>query len=85
MEERLFTAMCFLDMSNDKIWLIDSGCTHHMTVDESLFNSLDKTCQTKVRIGDGSKIQSRGKGVVTMKTPSGTKSISDVLYVLKID
>ena len=44
--------MCNTTKVNDSSWLIDSGCTNHMTADLSLFKELDKSYLSKVRIGN---------------------------------
>ncbi|KAF3668029.1 putative serine/threonine-protein kinase roco7-like [Capsicum annuum] len=62
-------------------WLIDSGCTNLMTCDKDLFKDLRPTKVTKVRIGHGGYIPAKGMGTITIETQSGTKIISDVLYV----
>ncbi|KAK2434095.1 hypothetical protein QL285_019281 [Trifolium repens] len=80
-EEYLFAATCFSTNKNNKNWLVDSGCTHHMARDEELFKELDKTIASKVTIGNGESVDVKGKGVVVIETNSGTKYISDVLFV----
>ncbi|XP_071926089.1 uncharacterized protein [Coffea arabica] len=62
-----------------------SGCTHHMTYDESIVRKLDKSQISKVRIGNGDYIEVKGKGSVAIDYGSGTKIISDVLYVPEIN
>jgi hypothetical protein len=56
-EDLLFMAtiqeMCNTTKANDSSWLIDSGCTNHMTADMSLFKDLDKSYLSRVRIGNG--------------------------------
>ena len=37
MEEHLFVASCFATNTTMESWLIDSGCTNHMTYDHELF------------------------------------------------
>ena len=85
-EEQLFVATCFVtsNRSSDS-WLIDSGCTHHMTNDKELFKELDKTVISKVKIGNGEYISVKGKGTVALESLSGLKYITDVLYVPDID
>jgi len=56
-----------------------------MTHDKDLFRELRSTNTSKVRIGNGENITVEGKGTVAISTCSGTKFISDVLYVLEID
>ncbi|RVW87520.1 hypothetical protein CK203_036356 [Vitis vinifera] len=42
-EEQLFAATCFANKSTSKSWLVDSGCTNHMTNNQDLFRELDRT------------------------------------------
>jgi len=56
-----------------------------MTNDMSLFKELKPTAITKVRIGNGDHLPVRGKGTIAISSHSGTKTISDVLYVPDID
>ena len=60
-EEQLFVAMCFANKSTSESWLVDSGCTNHMTNDQDLFTELDRTTISKVRIGNGEYIPMKGK------------------------
>ena len=41
-EEYLFVATCFASDITSETWLIDSGCTHHMTRDKGMFVKLDR-------------------------------------------
>jgi len=61
-EEQLFVASYFStnNNSNDS-WLIDSGCTNHMTNNHDLFKELDGTAISKVKIGNGDYIDVKGK------------------------
>ena len=65
-------------------WLIDSGCTSHMTPRLSGFKKLDQPHKSKVKIGNGDLLDVKGKGVVAVETPISTKYISDVLFVPEI-
>ncbi|KAM7489733.1 hypothetical protein LguiB_027217 [Lonicera macranthoides] len=84
-EEQLFAVSCFATNSSTESWLIDSGCTNHMTYDRELFRELDLTAISKVRIGNGARIAVKGKGTVALEGRTGLKLISDVLYVPKIN
>ncbi|XP_016667265.1 uncharacterized protein [Gossypium hirsutum] len=66
-------------------WLVDSGCTNHMTYDEKLFKDLDRSLKSKVRIGNGEYLEVKGRGTVTIESCTGTKLILDVLFVPEID
>ena len=78
-------ATSFSTSSSSECWLIDSDCTNHMTYDRTLFKELKPTEVTKVRIGNGDYISTKGKGTISITTSSGTKMISDVLYVPDIN
>nr|GMD70722.1 Retrovirus-related Pol polyprotein from transposon TNT 1-94 [Ipomoea batatas]GMD72670.1 Retrovirus-related Pol polyprotein from transposon TNT 1-94 [Ipomoea batatas] len=83
-EEQLFVATCFASQLSSIVWLIDSGCTNHITFDESLFREIDKTVISKVKIGNRQYIEVKGKGIVAIEGPSGIKLIYDVMFVPKI-
>ncbi|KZV43091.1 hypothetical protein F511_04483 [Dorcoceras hygrometricum] len=84
-EDHLFVATCFSGIESSENWLIDSGCTKHMTYDKYLFRELSSTTSSKVRVGNGKYITVKGKGTVAISTYAGTKLISDVLYVPEVD
>lgn len=71
--------------SSSDSWLIDSGCTNHMTNDQELFKELDQTIISKVKIGNVEFILAKGKGTVAKESLIGLKYITDVLYVPNID
>ncbi|XP_017617942.1 uncharacterized protein LOC108462512 [Gossypium arboreum] len=85
-EEQVFAVFCsaaLKKVSND--WLLDSGCTNHMSSDAAIFKSLDRNCKSKVKVGNNHFIKAEGKGDVVICTPTGNKIISNVLLVLEID
>lgn len=84
-EDHLFVATCFSSIESSERWLVDSGCTNHMTHNKKLFRELGNANSSKVRVGNGKYIAVKGKGTVAISTCSGTKFISDVLYVPEID
>ncbi|RVW33654.1 hypothetical protein CK203_092961 [Vitis vinifera] len=61
LEEQLFAKTCFANKSTSKSWLMDSGCTNHMTNDQDLLRKLVRTTISKVRIGNGEYIPVKGK------------------------
>ncbi|CAL5436624.1 unnamed protein product [Camellia sinensis] len=80
-----FLASCFATNSSIESWLINSGCTNHMTYNRELFKELEKIVISKVRIGNGVHIAVKGKGTVAIEGHMGLKLISDVLYVPEIN
>jgi len=53
--------------SNTNEWLIDSGCSNHMTYNKSLFTTLSKAPTSHVELGNGYKAEIIGCGTITMK------------------
>ena len=78
-------ATCFSGCESSESWLIDNGCTNHMTNNKELFRDLRQTNITKVRIGNGDYISVKGKGTIEIASCSGIKLIPDVLFVPEID
>ena len=83
--DQLFVASCFISSTPCDFWLVDSGCTNHMTSDEKLFINLDKSIKSRVRIGNGQHLAIEGRGTVTIKSCVWIKLVYDVMYVLEID
>ena len=81
-EKQLFVATCFMSSSSSECWLIDSGCTNHITSDLELFKDLDRSQVSK---GNGDYIMVKGKGIEAIESCTSTKLIYDVTYVLDID
>ncbi|XP_075080569.1 uncharacterized protein LOC142166057 [Nicotiana tabacum] len=67
-EEQLFIATCFASNSSSESWLIDSGCTNHMSNDQELFQELDRYVIGKVRIGNGDLLDAKGRGIVVIES-----------------
>ncbi|XP_017640178.1 uncharacterized protein LOC108481577 [Gossypium arboreum] len=84
-EDHLLVGFCFSSSILCDSWLVDSGCTNHMTYDEKLFKDLDRSLKSKVRIGNGEYLEVKGRGTVAIESCTGTKLISDVLFVPEID
>jgi hypothetical protein len=78
-------AACYSTSNSKETWLIDSGCTNHMTHNVGIFKELDKSFYSKVTIGNGEHVDVKGKGIVAVETLSGIKYISDVLFVPEIN
>ena len=57
----MFVATCIIDMNSKNCWLIDSGCSNHMTHNKGLFREWCEITASKVRVGDGKHIAINGK------------------------
>ena len=80
----------FVAESPDTSWVVDSGSTHHMTFDRSLFDPDSFTPITPasfsgVQMGNGSMADIKGCGTITLCTTvhrrDGFLKLSNVLYV----
>ncbi|XP_017618092.1 uncharacterized protein LOC108462683 [Gossypium arboreum] len=71
-EEQVFVVTC--SAAQKKVsngWLLDNGCTNHMSPDAAIFKSLDKSCMTKIKVGNRHFIKAKGKrGCVDMHSHS---------------
>ncbi|XP_022963821.1 uncharacterized protein LOC111464007 [Cucurbita moschata] len=77
-EEEEEDQLCMVTSSSSKesceSWLIDSGCTNHMTYDKESFEELRDTEEDKrVRIGNGEHMEVKGKGTVAITSYEGYK------------
>lgn len=84
-EDHMFVASCYSTTISPESWLIDSGCTNHMCNDISLFKEVLPSKSRRVKVGNGEYVPVKGIGTVAIITTSGTKTISDVMYVPEID
>lgn len=84
-DEYLFMASQELNSHELNTWLIDSGCTSHMTKCLSFFNSIDRSIQSKVKLGNGEIVHAEGKGTIFIPTKKGIITVTDVLYIPDLD
>nr|KYP56111.1 Retrovirus-related Pol polyprotein from transposon TNT 1-94 [Cajanus cajan] len=52
-----------------------------MAKDQSIFKDIDKSVKVKVRLGNGTMVESQGKNTVMVETKKGTRLIKDMLLV----
>jgi len=66
----------------DRIWYLDNGASNHMTGNRSFFYEIDETITGKVRFGDDSRIDIRGKGDILFITQNEEKKVlADVYFI----
>ncbi|XP_047335793.1 uncharacterized protein LOC124939357 [Impatiens glandulifera] len=66
---------------NDNEWYVDSGCSNHMTGDESIFYKIDKSDTTRITMGNGAVVKSNGRGTIAVDSKTSKLLIHDVLFV----
>ncbi|KAJ9554165.1 hypothetical protein OSB04_018210 [Centaurea solstitialis] len=64
-----------------EVWILDSGCSNHMTSHQEWFSDLDEDFKHTVKLGNDSRIVVAGKGTIRMKVNGITQVISDVYYI----
>ena len=71
-----------MQVPNKDVWLVDSGCSNHMTGHSDLFSHLDTSFSSSIGLGDDRQVKASGKGVVPVLTKQNVvKNIYDVYYV----
>ena len=64
----------------ENVWLIESGCTSHMTY-EKLFIRLNTNIKVPIQVGNGAVLMSKGKRDIEVMTKKGARIIRDVFLV----
>ena len=68
--------------AGENMWYLDNGASNHMTGDKRYFSSIDKAITGKVRFGDDSRIDIRGKGTISFIDMNGeSRKMTDVYYI----
>ena len=68
--------------TGDNLWYLDNGASNHMTGNLEYFSKIDKSITGKVRFGDDSRINIKGKGSILFNTSSCERKIlTDVYYI----
>ncbi|XP_008227746.1 PREDICTED: uncharacterized protein LOC103327230 [Prunus mume] len=67
------------DVKVNHSWYIDSGCSNHMTGDESLLVNIQRNLTSKVKMGTGEIVPVAGKGTLVIETKLGRKHIQEVM------
>ena len=70
---------CSLDL-----WLLDSGCSNHMTGNKSLFSSLDSSVVTNIKLGDDFLVLAKGKGIVSVQSKKNENNFIHDFYMYYI-
>ncbi|CAA7041690.1 unnamed protein product [Microthlaspi erraticum] len=82
-EKLVFTeALSANDQDSKEQWVIDSGCTYHMTSRKDWFSEFNENASTTILLGDNHTVESKGCGSVKLRTNGGSiKVLNNVRYV----
>ena len=70
------------ETNNENVWYLDNGASNHMTGSQSFFKTLNESITGKVRFGDDSCIDIKGKGSILFCSRDGSKKILDDVYYI---
>ncbi|KAG7558463.1 Zinc finger CCHC-type [Arabidopsis thaliana x Arabidopsis arenosa] len=69
-------------INGEECWYLDNGASNHMTGDKRYFDRLDETISGKVRFGDDSRIDIKGKGTIAFTDANGRPRIMTEVYFI---
>ncbi|GJR08094.1 ribonuclease H-like domain, reverse transcriptase, RNA-dependent DNA polymerase [Tanacetum coccineum] len=68
--------------TDTSIWYLDNGASNHMTGIKSHFRDIDENITGRIRFGDGSYVEIKGKGSILLGCRNHKqKIVSDVYYI----
>ena len=68
--------------TEENIWYLDNGASNHMTGDRRYFSTINNTITGKVRFGDDSRIDIKGKGTISFVDMNGDpRKMTDVYFI----
>ncbi|KAG7582977.1 Zinc finger CCHC-type [Arabidopsis suecica] len=81
-EEKVVPSKYETNSGEDNIWYLDNGASNHMTGDQRYFSYLDRSISGKVRFGDDSRIDIKGKGSIEFVDRNGElRKLVDVYFI----
>ena len=78
-------ALMASDSWHQERWVIDSGCSYHMTSRRDWFDTFEEVSSGQVKLGDDFTVDVQGVGSIKIKAFGGTiKVLNNVRYVPKL-
>lgn len=75
-------ALSMYDQGAKEKWVIDSGCTYHMTSRMDWFSEFNENGSTMILLGDDHTVESRGTGTIKLNTHGGSiRMLKNVRFV----
>ncbi|GJT06761.1 ribonuclease H-like domain, reverse transcriptase, RNA-dependent DNA polymerase [Tanacetum coccineum] len=72
----------YKETNMDSLWYLDNGASNHMTRMREHFKELDEKVSGKVRFGDGSYIEIKGKGSILIECDDEKQRIISHVYYI---
>jgi len=74
------------NVDGENVWYLDNGASNHMTGDRRYFDKMDHSITGKVRFGDDSRIDIKGKGTIAFIDLNGKPRVmSDVYFIPELE
>jgi len=81
-EEKVVPSKYEVENGEDNIWYLDNGASNHMSGDKRYFSDIDEFITGKVRFGDDSRIDIKGKESIEFLDKNGEpRKIVDVYFI----
>lgn len=81
-EKNCLPDKCEANSRAENIWYLDNGGSNHMTGDKRYFSELDSSVTRKVRFGDDSRIDIKGKDTISFIDMNGEpRKMTNVYYI----
>ena len=74
-EQKVNPSVFEVDLNMENIWYLDNGASNNMSGNRMFFIAIDETILGKVRFGDDSRIDIRGRGSIQFIFKGGEKKI----------
>ncbi|XP_035838236.1 uncharacterized protein LOC118485851 [Helianthus annuus] len=81
-KERIIPRVYTSSLSELNTWFLDNGASNHMTGKKEWFTHLDHNIKGKVKFGDGSCVEIKGRGMVVLEGKSGEQRVLRVVYYI---
>ncbi|KAI3756862.1 hypothetical protein L1987_56686 [Smallanthus sonchifolius] len=70
-EEKVIPSRFDDESREEEIWYLDNGASNHMTGNSTYFSEINERITGKVKFGDGSCVEIKGKGSIILNTKNG--------------
>ncbi|KAD5507527.1 hypothetical protein E3N88_15230 [Mikania micrantha] len=81
-EDKVIPAQYESPNDGELVWYLDTGATNHMTGNRRLFSALNTSVGGKVRFGDNSSVEIKGRGSILLECKNGEQRLlTDILYI----
>ncbi|KAG7578131.1 Zinc finger CCHC-type [Arabidopsis thaliana x Arabidopsis arenosa] len=81
-EQNIKTSVFEAQSDGNNVWYLDNGASNHMSGNREYFSKIDETITGKVRFGDDSRIDIKGKGSILFVSRDGERKVlADVYFI----